>query len=144
MIKPYAITVTLCSILGFMLTSGRLSAASEIYHWKDAEGNPVFSDQPKGQRYLATYQRRYQDVRLVSYQTQMPGQRIIRIYSQPKLQPGDTIELQLNGETYQSPLHSQFFLLHHLPRGHHKVRALVRNKNKRILFTSRSTSLNIP
>jgi len=130
-------------LFSLTLLSSSVSATSEVYHWKDAEGNPVFSDQPKGQRYLATYQRRYQDVRLVSYQTQMPGQRIIRVYAQPKLQPGDTIELQLNGETYQSALHSQFFLLHHLPRGHHKIRALVRNKNKHLLFTSRSTSLNI-
>ncbi len=145
--KRLLLLPTLC----ILLLPTLVLANKPIYRWLDQQGNPVFSDQPKGERRVWNegekanlYPIKYQQVRLVSYHTETPNQRIIRVYSQPKLQKGHTIELQLNRDTYQSALHSQYFLLHHLPRGHHKIRALIRNQNKTLLHTSRPSTLNIP
>lgn len=85
----------------------------------------------------------YQNVRLVSLHTGHADQRIIRLYSQPALRPGHRAELWRNGRLDQSPLHTHYFLLHYLPRGHHRIQVRITDAQGRLQTSSPVLSLSV-
>lgn len=109
-----------------------LSALLRIsFIWLIMSGSYCLADKP------------YKNVRLISLHTDQEDQRIIRIYSQPALQTGHTAELLCNGKVCQSPLYTEYFLLHNLSRGHHKVRARILDQKGRPVALSPRLMINI-
>ncbi|WP_139363690.1 DUF4124 domain-containing protein, partial [Oceanospirillum linum] len=134
-------------------------SAAPLYHWLDEQGYPVYSDLPQGASRIQQHQSHslpqaqphtqvqlaegytYQSLRLKSYQTEQPNQRIIRVHITPTLHKTHRIALYLDEKPYQSAIHSVNFLLHQLPKGRHKLTAQVQDRQGRVLLTSKAIDL---
>ncbi|WP_028304277.1 DUF4124 domain-containing protein [Oceanospirillum maris] len=135
--------------LSLYLGSSALNAGT-FYHWIDHQGHSVYSDQPRhkvgrgGIMKANSLQPSRYRVQLSSLQTNDPKQRIIKLTISPPLAPADKAALYLNGKRYQSPIHSDHFLLHQMPNGVHSLSARIYRGNTRLPIETRYLKLLIP
>lgn len=64
------------------------------------------------------------------------GNVTVALQSQPQLAQGHKVQLKLDGRVHQSPMHTLYFVLHHLPPGKHELQIEVLDDYRGVFYTS--------
>ncbi|WP_339490914.1 DUF4124 domain-containing protein [Pseudomonas sp. EL_65y_Pfl2_R95] len=149
------------AFLTCLLLLGSLSASAQVYTYIDAEGNRVFTDQPRGGNAKPVQMApingmtptiklkpeveqnqpvvlSYQMLRILVPQPDATirdnaGNLIVSATSEPELLPGHSFRLILDGETVGETGRSPVFPLENIDRGTHQLAVEIIDQNERII-----------
>lgn len=147
--------------------------AAPVYRHVDANGNVVYSDEPgQGSRIdlkpitvvdPAEVESRSRPAEsttspsAVDYDrfaitspsngetlpTGQGGNVQVQLAIEPELQPGDRVQLRVDGEVSQSPMHTSVFALSQLERGEHQIQAELLDAQGRVRLSTPAITLYV-
>ncbi|MED5500352.1 MAG: DUF4124 domain-containing protein, partial [Pseudomonadota bacterium] len=67
----------------------------------------------------------------------------VQLAIEPELQPGDRVQLRVDGEVSQSPMHTSVFALSQLERGEHQIQAELLDAQGRVRLSTPAITLYV-
>lgn len=67
----------------------------------------------------------------------------VQLAIEPELQPGDRVQLRVDGEVSQSPMHTSVFALSQLERGEHRIQAELLDTQGRVRLSTPAITLYV-
>jgi len=158
---------------GLMIGFALPVTAAPVYRHIDADGNAVYSDEPKQGRRIdlkpitvvdpaeietgtrpakptttptAIEYDRFAIASPNNGQTLPTGQAgnvQVRLVIEPALQRGDRVQLRVDGEVSQSPMHTSVFALSQLDRGEHRLQAELLDAQGRVRLSTPPVTLYV-
>ncbi|WP_246837614.1 DUF4124 domain-containing protein [Salinicola sp. MH3R3-1] len=166
-----SVIVSPMAVLPMIVSSAQ---AASVYRHVDADGNVVYSDEPRaGHRVdlkpIAVVDPDTPEIRTRSDQptpasasavdyerftissphdeqtlpTGQAGNVQVQLAIEPALQRGDRVQLRVDGEVRQSPMHTNVFALSQLERGEHRLQAELVDAQGRVRLATPAVTLYV-